>query len=67
MPKKLTKKERPYLSLILEENFMLYKTVKHVALYLCKSRDDGEYEDVLSKHRDALNSFVEKKGWSYES
>lgn len=45
---------------------MIYKTIKHVAIYLRKSRDDGEYEDVLSKHRDALTSFVENKGWSYE-
>lgn len=37
-----------------------------MAIYLRKSRDEGEYKDVLSKHRDALTSFVEAKGWSYE-
>lgn len=44
---------------------MIVKTIKHVAIYLRKSRDDGEYEDVLAKHRDMLTSFVESKGWSY--
>lgn len=42
------------------------KSIKHVAIYLRKSRDDGEYEDVLSKHREALTSFVRTKGWTYE-
>jgi len=28
--------------------------IKHVAIYLRKSRDEGEYDDVLSKHRDTL-------------
>jgi DNA invertase Pin-like site-specific DNA recombinase len=45
---------------------MKYKTIKHVAIYLRKSRDEGEYEDVLAKHRDALTSFVNDKGWTYE-
>lgn len=26
---------------------MIYKAIKHVAIYLRKSRDDGEYEDAL--------------------
>lgn len=26
--------------------------IKHVAIYLRKSQDEGEFDDVLSKHRD---------------
>ncbi len=37
------------------------KTIKHVAVYLRKSRDDSEFEDVLSKHRDTLLALVESK------
>ncbi|MEK3660257.1 recombinase family protein [Paenibacillus sp. FSL F4-0236] len=41
------------------------KTIKHVAVYLRKSRDDGEFEDVLSKHRDTLLTLVENRNWTY--
>ncbi|BBH19381.1 hypothetical protein Back11_07260 [Paenibacillus baekrokdamisoli] len=41
------------------------KTIKHVAVYLRKSRDDGEFEDVLSKHRDTLLALVENRNWTY--
>ncbi|MHC1745541.1 MAG: recombinase family protein [Negativicutes bacterium] len=39
--------------------------IKHVAIYLRKSRDEGEYEDVLSKHRDTLVAYAEKQKWTY--
>ena len=39
--------------------------IKHVAIYLRKSRDDGEYEDVLEKHRDTLTAIANDKNWSY--
>ncbi|MEG6585418.1 recombinase family protein [Dendrosporobacter sp. 1207_IL3150] len=45
---------------------MKYKKIKHVAIYLRKSRDEGDFEDVLAKHRNALTSFVKSKGWTYE-
>ncbi|WP_340010554.1 MULTISPECIES: recombinase family protein [unclassified Paenibacillus] len=41
------------------------KTIKHVAVYLRKSRDDGEFEDVLSKHRDTLLTLVDNRNWTY--
>ncbi|GAB6926198.1 hypothetical protein JCM10914A_01810 [Paenibacillus sp. JCM 10914] len=41
------------------------KTIKHVAVYLRKSRDDGEFEDVLSKHRDTLLTLAENRNWTY--
>lgn len=41
------------------------KTIKHVDVYLKKSRDDGEFEDVLSKHRDTLLAMVENRNWTY--
>ncbi|MEK3723581.1 hypothetical protein [Paenibacillus sp. FSL H8-0034] len=41
------------------------KQIKHVAVYLRKSRDDGDYEDVLSKHRDILLAIVNSKNWTY--
>lgn len=44
----------------------VYKKIKHVAIYLRKSRDEGDNIDVLSKHRDALVTFVETKNWTYE-
>jgi site-specific DNA recombinase len=44
----------------------VYKKIKHVAIYLRKSRDEGENVDVLSKHRDALVTFVERNHWTYE-
>jgi len=37
----------------------------HVAIYLRKSRDEGEYEDVLSKHRDTLVSYAKSHSWTY--
>lgn len=40
--------------------------IKQVAIYLRKSRDDGDYEDVLSKHRDALVAIANAKGWKYK-
>lgn len=43
------------------EELMESKTIKHVAVYLRKSRDDSEFEDVLSKHRDTLLALVESK------
>jgi DNA invertase Pin-like site-specific DNA recombinase len=42
------------------------KQIKHVAIYLRKSRDDGEYEDVLSKHRDTLLAIVRERKWTYQ-
>ncbi|MFF2016083.1 recombinase family protein [Paenibacillus sp. NPDC058177] len=47
------------------ETIMESKTIKHVAVYLRKSRDDGEFEDVLSKHRDTLLTLVENRNWTY--
>ncbi|MBW4081257.1 recombinase family protein [Paenibacillus sp. S150] len=41
------------------------KEIKHVAIYLRKSRDDGEFEDVLSKHRDTLLALVGSWNWTY--
>jgi site-specific DNA recombinase len=41
------------------------KEIKHVAIYLRKSRDDGEFEDVLSKHRDTLLALVGSRNWTY--
>ncbi|MEC0129903.1 MULTISPECIES: recombinase family protein [Paenibacillus] len=41
------------------------KTIKHVAVYLRKSRDDGKFEDVLSKHRDTLLTLVKNRNWTY--
>lgn len=42
------------------------KMIRHVAVYLRKSRDDGEFEDVLSKHRDTLLALVSNKNWTYK-
>jgi site-specific DNA recombinase len=39
--------------------------IRNVAIYLRKSRDEGEYADVLSKHRNTLVSFAEQRGWQY--
>lgn len=36
-----------------------------IAVYLRKSRDEGEFEDVLSKHRDTLLALVNNRNWSY--
>lgn len=47
------------------ETIMESKTIKHVAVYLRKSRDDGKFEDVLSKHRDTLLTLVENRNWTY--
>lgn len=47
------------------ETIMESKTIKHVAVYLRKSRDDGEFEDVLSKHRDTLLTLVDNRNWTY--
>jgi site-specific DNA recombinase len=41
------------------------KTIKNVAIYLRKSRDDGEYEDVLAKHRDRLVELAKSNNWSF--
>ncbi|MFC5405519.1 recombinase family protein [Cohnella soli] len=41
------------------------KQIKHVAVYLRKSRDEGEFDDVLSKHRDTLLALVNNRNWSY--
>lgn len=46
-------------------NLMESKAIKHVAIYLRKSRDDGEFEDVLSKHRDTLLALVGSRNWTY--
>ena len=40
--------------------------IKHVAIYLRKSRDEGEYDDVLSKHRDTLVAIAKARNWTYE-
>lgn len=40
--------------------------IKHVAIYLRKSRDEGEYDDVLSKHRDTLVAIAESRNWTYK-
>ncbi len=40
--------------------------IKHVAIYLRKSRDEGEYDDVLSKHRDTLVSYANAQKWTYQ-
>lgn len=39
--------------------------IKHVAIYLRKSRDEGEYDDVLSKHRDTLVPYAKVREWTY--
>jgi len=39
--------------------------IKHVAIYLRKSRDAGEYDDVLSKHRDTLFAIATSQNWTY--
>ncbi|SDI14048.1 recombinase family protein [Proteiniclasticum ruminis] len=39
--------------------------IKNVAIYLRKSRDDGD-EDILRKHRMALTDFAHKNRWKYE-
>jgi DNA invertase Pin-like site-specific DNA recombinase len=41
-------------------------TIRHVAIYLRKSRDEGEYDDVLSKHRDTLVAVAEARNWTYK-
>ena len=40
--------------------------IRNVAIYLRKSRDEGESADVLSKHRDVLVEMAEKSGWKYK-
>jgi site-specific DNA recombinase len=40
--------------------------IRHVAIYLRKSRDDGEYEDALAKHRETLVNYANKNNWTYE-
>jgi len=40
--------------------------IKHVAIYLRKSRNEREEEDVLRKHRTWLIERAESKGWTYE-
>lgn len=40
--------------------------IKNVAIYLRKSRDEGESADVLSKHRDVLTEMATRSGWKYE-
>lgn len=52
-------------STILEEVLIMNKGIKHVAIYLRKSRGDEE-EDVLWKHRDRLTSYAQAKGWTYD-
>jgi site-specific DNA recombinase len=32
--------------------------IRHVAIYLRKSRDEGEYDGVLSKHRDTVFALI---------
>lgn len=39
--------------------------IKHVAIYLRKSRDEGDYDDVLSKHRDTLTAIAKARQWTY--
>lgn len=39
---------------------------KNIAMYLRKSRDEGDCEDVLSKHRNTLVNLAKSNGWSYE-
>ncbi|HWQ41842.1 MAG TPA: recombinase family protein [Desulfosporosinus sp.] len=41
------------------------RNIKQVAIYLRKSRDEGEYDDVLAKHRDALLAIANNQGWTY--
>ena len=41
------------------------ENIKHVAIYLRKSRDESEYDDVLSKHRDTLVAIAEARSWTY--
>ena len=36
-----------------------------VAIYLRKSRDEADKEDVLAKHRDTLTAIAKEKGWKY--
>ena len=39
--------------------------IKNVAIYLRKSRDKKEEDDILSKHRDTLVELCKSKGWNY--
>jgi len=41
------------------------KQIKHVAIYLRKSRDDGETDDVLMKHRETLVNYAQERNWTY--
>ncbi len=43
----------------------LQQKIKIVAIYLRKSRDEGEAEDVLVKHRDTLVSYATNQNWKY--
>lgn len=36
-----------------------------VAIYLRKSRDESDKDDVLSKHRDTLVNIANERGWKY--
>lgn len=37
-----------------------------VAIYLRKSRDEADKDDVLSKHRDTLTAIAENNNWKYK-
>lgn len=41
------------------------KIIKNTAIYLRKSRDDTDIEDVLSKHRDTLTTLANQNKWKY--
>ena len=40
--------------------------IKQVAIYLRKSRDKKEDDDVLSKHRDTLVELSQSNKWNYK-
>ena len=40
--------------------------IKQVAIYLRKSRDKKEDDDVLSKHRDTLVELCQSQKWNYK-
>jgi site-specific DNA recombinase len=40
--------------------------IKKVAIYLRKSRDNGETDDVLSKHRERLIEYATENNWQYD-
>lgn len=43
-----------------------FDNIKKVAIYLRKSRDDADIDDILSKHRSRLVEYATKNKWTYD-